>query len=227
MSKPVALFQNQNFTDTIFLKDFTTTLPFPLYLPYFVKVAIALGLVLILIVGLRSRTIIFQFICHQNTNANPINKLTFTHLISGTVFGSINLIFAIAAILMAEPLSSILTENSCYLNKAAASFSIHGSYIWTCLIAICRILYIKAQNWIKYKMGEENMFALLLFVGLSIQTVLSLFVPYFDTSGIFWKLCTHHSQEDMNAIDDYMVSQVGIKESWNILVFFSGQFSKN
>ena len=194
MSTHLACFLHQNGSTKVFVPDFHATLPFPLCLPYLWRVLVAECLLFILIFGLKYRHIIFKFLCNSDTRANPINRLIYIDLLSGTIFGFVNLLLAIAAILLTNPLSVVFNEHLCILNKTSAGFSIHGSYIWTCLIAICRILYIKAQNWMKYRIGENNLFVIFCIIGLSTQTFLSLFTYHFDDGGLAWKICTQHSQ---------------------------------
>ena len=195
MSSSLAFFLHQNGSTVVFAQDFHSTLPFPLCLPYLWRVLVAeCRLLFVLIFGLRYRQIMFKFLCNSDTRANPINRLIYIDLLSGTIFGFVNLLLAIAAILMTNPLSVVFNKHLCILNKTSAGFSIHGSYIWTCLIAICRIAYIKAQSWMKNRLGENNLFVILCIIGLSTQTFLSLFTYNFDDGGLAWKICTQHSQ---------------------------------
>ena len=206
MSSAFTFFLHQNISVPVYVQDVNERRPFPLCLTYFWRVVFATFYFFILISGLKSRQIIFKFLHNQDTKCNPINRLIYFNLLTGTLFGTLNLIIAIAAFLMTNPLSVTFNENICILNKLAASFSVHGSYIWTCLIAVCRILYIKAQNFIKYRIGESNLLYILLTIGLSIQTILSISVANTDDGGSSWKICTHHSQENIDAIYDYKVN---------------------
>ena len=206
MSSTFTFFIHQNVSIPVYVKDVNDNLTFPLSLPYIWRVVFATYNLFILISGLKIRHIILKFLHSQDTKVNKINKLVYFNLLSGTLFGTFNLIIAIAAILMTNPLSVTFNENVCILNKLAASFSVHGSYIWTCLIAICRILYIKAQNFIKYRIGEGNLFCILFTISLSILTILSIIVANIDDGGSSWKICTQHSQENIDAINDYKVN---------------------
>ena len=141
MSTTFTFFIHQNVSIPVFDKDVYDNITFPLCLTYFWRVVFAIFYFFVLITGLKSRQIIFKFLNNQEKKCNPINRLIYFNLLTGTLFGTFNLIIAIAAILMTNPLSVTFNENVCILNKLAASFSVHGSYIWTCLIAICRILY--------------------------------------------------------------------------------------
>ena len=206
MPSQFTFFLHQNVSIPVYVKDVNDNLTFPLSLPYIWRVVFATYNLFILISGLKIRHIILKFLHSQDTKVNKINKLIYFNLLSGTLFGTFNIIIAVAAILMTNPLSVVINEHLCLLNKLSASFSVHGSYIWSCLIAIGRILYIKAQNWIKYKIGESNLFGVLFMVGLSIQIFLSIYISYVDDGGSAWKICTQYSQENIDAINDYRVS---------------------
>ena len=207
MSKEVSFFSYENLTLPMYVEDFHFTLPFPLSLPYYFRVLLSAYLFLVLIFGLKFRKIIFRYLQNPETNSNPINKLIFANMLSGTLLGTVNVTFGIVVNLLPSPFPKILGDNTCQFIKMSGSLNLHGSFIWTCLIAICRILYIKAQNFIKYKVGEQRMVILILTFGMSLQFALSFIPLYFDNASLLWKLCTHHSQEYLDNIQDFQVTK--------------------
>ena len=190
----------------IFLTISKTIPPFPLNLYYNLRVLVAAWLLAVLICGLKVRHIMYKYLCSSDTKFNPINGITYVHLISGTFLGSSNLTFGIASILVSEPLSSYYGEKTCDWMNLSGSLNLHGYIIWTTLIAICRILYIKAQSWIKYKLGEKRVLAVFLSFGLCLQLCLSIIYSHFDDANMLWKMCSYHSQEDIETLQYYKVS---------------------
>jgi hypothetical protein len=55
-----------------------------------------------------------------------------------------------------------------------------GSFIWTCAIAVYRILCIKAQTWVKEKIGEKSLLAIFVVFGLFLQFSLTFILFVFD-----------------------------------------------
>ena len=206
MSKNISFLVPEDAPMPIFLTYFQTTPPFPLNLHYNLRVLVAGWLLVVLSCGLKVRLIMYQYLCNSDTKFNPINRLTYVHLLSGTFLGSSNLTFGIASILLPEPLSSYYGEETCGWMNLSGSLNLNGYIIWTTLIAICRIMYIKAQNWTKYKLGEKRLFSVFLSIGLCLQLCLSIAYSYYDDANMLWKLCSHHSQEDIETLQLYKVS---------------------
>ena len=206
MSTNVSFFVSEDIPKPLFLTYFQTSQPFPLNLHYSLRVLIAAWLLLILIGGLKVRHIIYNYLHSSDTKFNPINGLAYAHLLSGTLLGSSNLIFGIASILISEPLSSYFGEDKCGWMKLSGCLNLHGSIIWTSLIAICRILYIKAHNWIKYDLGDKILFVVILNIGLCLQLIPSMVCSYYDDASMSWKLCSHQSQEDIVTMQYYKAS---------------------
>ena len=206
MSNNVSFFVTEDLPQPIFLTYFKTSQPFPLNLHYSLRVLVAAWLLLILIGGLKVRLIMYKYLSSTDTKFNPINGLAYVHLLSGTFLGSSNLIFGIASILISEPLRSYFGEWTCGWMKFSGSLNLHGSIIWTSLIAICRIMHIKAQNWIKYDLGEKILYAAVLLIGMCLQLITSIICSYYDDTSISWKLCNHHSQEDIKTMQYYKVN---------------------
>ena len=82
-----------------------------------------------------------------------------------------------------------------------------GTLIWGCWIAVYRTLYIKAQNWVKYTIGESKLLRILIFAGILINVVFALLVVEYDVNSMLSKLCSHHSKDDLHLILDYKVRQ--------------------
>ena len=97
-------------TSLLSITEFEENLPFPLSLPYWMKSSLAVYFFFVLVLGLKCRKILFDFLTASETKMIPINGLVFANLLSGTFFGTINLVFTIMSLSLSAPIKSILGE---------------------------------------------------------------------------------------------------------------------
>lgn len=186
--------------------NFVEDLPFPLSMPYHWRIFFGIYIIFILIGGLFYRKIILQYLLAPETKSNPINSLIWIDQLSGIIFGTFNLIFASTVLMLKQSLKSLFGESFCRWVPLAGCINLTGYIIWSSLIAIYRILYIKAQGWIKYKVGERCLLQCFILLGLIFQTGLSVTIFYFDDESLVSKACNHFSAEDVDIIQQYHVS---------------------
>jgi len=117
--------------------------PFPFNLSPGYRHLLAVYLALILIAGLKCRRIIYNFLVSPDTKVNLINGLILANLISGSTFGTINLVIGIFAAMTSHPVSEVLGDDFCSLFTLQAGLHLTGSIIWNSLLAVSRILFIK------------------------------------------------------------------------------------
>jgi hypothetical protein len=80
-----------------------------------------------------------------------------------------------------------------------------GATVWSCLIAVYRILYIRAQNWVQSHFGDKTFLSILLVCGLAISFVLSCLLAFFDHEGVNIKLCTQLTTEGIDILQTLKV----------------------
>jgi hypothetical protein len=197
-------------TSVLSIREFEENLPFPLSLPYVMRSSLAGYFFLVLVLGLKCRKILFDFLTSSETKLIPINGLVFANLLSGTFFGTINLSFTIIALILSVPVKNILDEHACNMIALSGCFHLIGLIIWNCFIAVCRILYIKAQNLMKYELGELRFFAVFISLGIVLQLSLSIFLFYFEDGNFLGKLCNHQSAQDLEIFRQYMASELAL-----------------
>ncbi len=78
--------------------------------------------------------------------------------------------------------------------------------IRSCLLAIYRILYIKAQNWVKNKAGEKRLLRIFLIFGLLLHGSVSYLVFQVDDESVMAKMCNHQTEEDIEILRNYNVT---------------------
>ena len=76
------------------------------------------------------------------------------------------------------------------------------------MLALYRILYIKAQNWVKNKVGEKRLLLIFLIVGLLFHGAVSYFVFLVDDESVMAKMCNHQTEEEIEILRDYNVTNL-------------------
>jgi hypothetical protein len=75
-----------------------------------------------------------------------------------------------------------------------------GATVWSCIIAVYRVLHIKAQQWVKDHFEDTNFLKVLLSVGLLANFALSFLLAFYDNEGVNQKLCTRFSSKDIGIL---------------------------
>ena len=186
--------------------NYSNDLPFPLSLPYHLRVIFGTYQIAIILGGLICRRIILRYISAPETKTNAINSLIWFEQLNAAIFGSFNLILAAVLLIFKTPLRAEFGNNFCNWIPLAGCINLSGGYIWSCLIAIYRILYIRAQQWVKYKIGERRLLTGFIYIGFVLQLMLSLTIFYFDDESLVGKACNHYSADDLEIMLQYKVS---------------------
>jgi hypothetical protein len=180
-------------------------LPFPLYLHLVWRTLLVLSLMFTLIEGLKLRKVILDFIISPESKLGPINVMILVDQINGLCLG-ISIIFQITANICPVPLSILLGNEFCNFVQFIGTFYLGGSSIWGSFIALFRVLFIKAQNWLTKSVGVQRLLIILLTFG-ALENFLFAGVSFqIDGGSPTKKLCYHLSFSDMAVIQDYQVS---------------------
>ena len=149
---------------------------------------------------------IMQYLQAAETRSNPINSLIWIDQLNGIVFGTFNLVYGTVGLVLPMSLRSQFGQQFCDWIPLAGCINLTGYIIWSALIAIYRILYIKAQNWVKYGVGERRLLCICITAGVSLQLFLSIGIFYFDDESLVGKVCSHYSAEDLQVLQLYKVT---------------------
>ena len=182
-------------------------LPFPLYLNAYWRYLLAASLVIILIQGAKLRKIIISFICSPETKVGPINTLILMDQINGLVLAA-GIVMRVTFILSPVPMSTVVGTWICWLANFTGNVYIAGSYIWGCYIALFRVLYIKAQDWLKNKIGIGNLLLKMLIAGIFQVLLFSISLAITDNENSTKKMCAHLSDVDLDILDGYKVQLI-------------------
>jgi hypothetical protein len=82
-----------------------------------------------------------------------------------SLFLGVSIIFQITAYICPVPLSIFLGNKFCNLIQFIGAIYIGGSCIWGSFIALFRVLYIKAQNWLTNSVGVPRLLIIMLTFG--------------------------------------------------------------
>ncbi len=192
-SKPLIFYYKEDF-------------PFPLSMQYPVRLTFGIAILLIVFGGLSLRRMIFKYLGSPDAKLNHINSLIWIDQLCGLVSGTLNLIYGSSTLILPMSLRSILGSQFCNWIPFGPCINLTGSIIWSTIIAVYRILYIKAQQWVKYKVGEELLLKIMIFLGVFLQLALSVVIFYFDDESLVGKLCNHFSSDDLEIFQKYRVS---------------------
>ena len=80
-----------------------------------------------------------------------------------------------------------------------------GSVVWSCLLAIYRILYIKCETFVKFGIGERRLFKLFVFLGFTLQAGSTFILFLSDEENLTVKICNHYTTEDIKIMQIYKV----------------------
>ena len=194
---------NNKSTPLIF--NFTEDFPFPLSMKYPVRVTFGIIILLIIIGGLACRRMILKYLRSPDAKLNEINSLIWIDQICSLVFGTFNLIYGSITLILPVSLRSIMGSQFCDWIPLGPCINLTGNIIWSTLIAVYRILYIKAQNWVAYKVGTKLLLKLLIFYGFFLQLALSMAIFYFDDESLVGKICNHFTSDDLEIFQEYRV----------------------
>ena len=111
------------------------------------------------------------------------------------------------------PLLDVFGAQFCEWIDLPGNIYISGSFLWSALTAIYRVLFIKATTWIRRKNNEKIVLVVCLTLGFTLQLPIALWLTKYDSWSSFEKLCTHYSNEKINIQLAYQVSLLLSKQN--------------
>jgi hypothetical protein len=141
----------------------------------------------------------------KTAKIGPINHLIWIDQING-MFLTLNILSKLFAIAIPVPLENIFGKTFCEWYDLPGSIYLMGSYVWSCLTAVYRLIYIVGSNWMKKVFGEKELLNVMLVVGLVLHSFLAVWVATFDPRNSSEKLCGHHSNAEIAVLNVYHAS---------------------
>ena len=163
---------------------------------------------LIILVGLYFRHILFTFLFEQYKlkELTPINVL----IIVASTIQYVAIIFSTLSGTIIVWNDSTLENIGPWLwvtTKLLVSFDIYYSYIAGLGLSTFRILYIKHNYWVKYKIGERSLLNIILFGGLFVAAFLVLLLNIDAYAEILNELCVSPRSMILQILDEYEQSR--------------------
>ena len=121
----------------------TAELPFPLNLDFWLRLLIAVILMVVFFKALGYRAVIFQYLAAEDSK-KPINLLIFMDQLNGSLLG-VGLVVRLVTLLYPYPLARVLGSDFCYWVSLPGGIYSSGKTCWSCVIALLRVIHIKAQ----------------------------------------------------------------------------------
>ncbi len=171
--------------------DFSDSLPFPLNAETNTIILMTIYLSLNLLFGSLLRFKILRYTKSLSVRENPINLFIWYDQLTGVVM-ALNIIYTLTLIQLPFPLASLTGDVFCNWTDLMGTLYLVSQGVWSCCIAIYRILCIKFHGIFKNGI-KESKFAFVLSLTGSLYIISSAgYIAYHD-KGILYKLCSHHS----------------------------------
>ena len=122
-----------------------------------------------------------------------------THILAGSWY--------VICMVMEPPFSDKVGYGACWAFMVIGAFGVTYLCIGSLGMAIYRLLYIKNENWVKYKIGEKRLLFIVFFSSFAITTILVMMFTIEDSgdrSG--FNMCTSLSVADTEIFMDYKMS---------------------
>ena len=137
----------------------------------------------------------------------PLNVLSITsdviHQVSHVLAGS----WYVLCMIMDTPFSENVGYGSCWAFMLIGTTGVTYLTIGSLGMSIYRLLYIKRENFVKYKIGEKRLLMIVLITGFTLTAILVFMFTYEDSAdraGV--NMCTALSIGDTEILMDYKMS---------------------
>ena len=194
-------YKNSSDSENYFALNFLSAengAPFPLALSYPLRALMALSLILNLIYGTKFRMTIISYIKSPETKVGPINYLIWVDQLN-SIFLSLQVLARILFLILPQSFDLPFGEKFCFAINLSGSVYIAGAYAWGCFIAIFRVLFVKAQTFLKTSIGIRNVLQIMLTCGLALISIYSYYLPSVDDRGPTYNMCRHKINQMVTA----------------------------
>ena len=187
-------------------------------LPNNAKITISIALSAAIIVGTYFKSILYRGIFAENWMDKPINVLIFVSALIHHATSLLTSIHLILILSIESSLNSLFGPFYCFILPVIGEIGIFNQAIGSFGICIYRMMYIKLDDFVKYKIGEKTLLSIILFLGLSMNGVITFLHMVEESSlRIAQNTCNHWSPEEAQALIDYRISSGDINTPENTL----------
>ena len=170
-----------NSTNLVKFQEFSQTegLPFPLNQSPLAKSVIASVLFSNLLVGIKLRLNIIKYLQTVDIKKNSINYFFWFDQVTGGVLG-LYITYTLVALICQFPLSEVIGDGYCNWADLPGCIYLSSSTVWSFVIAVLRILLLKAPNQLKANSSKNIVSILLTIFAVSNITLCSTVSAYLD-----------------------------------------------
>ena len=110
-------------------------------------------------------------------------------------------------------------QRLCFLFKISVQFEHYYSCVGSLGISIYRIIYIKHDDWVKYKIGEKTLLFIVLVGGLLLTSILTLTTVMNDYEKLIMENCHVPANRDLLMILDEYGRSGGFESIYKYFIY--------
>jgi hypothetical protein len=186
--------EEESFVTTLKPFSHVNSLPFPLKTDLTTKLILWGFLICNFKIGFVLRLKIFKYIKSVDLKENPINYFMWNDQMNG-IFLGLNILYTSTVLFLPFPLSNFIGVEACNWADIIGAIYVAGQTVWSCFMAIYRVVFIKCPRFVK-TIGNSNFVVALTTCGYGIILSFAAFFSYHD-KGILYKMCTQYSAEEV------------------------------
>ena len=178
-------------------------------LPFEAKLIVSFALVLTLLVGTYYKAILYKGVFRTKREnkgwmSRPINVLIFVSALIHHSTHLVTCVYFILALTIDTPLQNIFGPFYCYLMTLISTFAIAYLAVGSFGIGLYRIMYIRLQSIVKYRIGEKKLLVLILVGSIGLSGMIT-FSHIIETSNrrVGINMCTGLSPQQTQILIEY------------------------
>ena len=183
--------------------------PFPIGLSISLRLIIVAMLLVTLTVGIALRKQIINYLNFYSAKQKPVNFLIWIEHCN-EMLSCVIITHGIFVLIYPYPPRKVFGDKFCHWFQLIPAVVLTGSVVWSCLLALYRIIYIKFETFVKFGIGERRLLLMFVFIGITLQAVSSYSLFISDEENLTVKLCNHYSTEDIQILKMYKVKKIKV-----------------
>ena len=192
-------------------------------LPHPVKITMSIALIAAILVGSYFKYVLYIGIFTSNKQNHgwmhrPINVLIFVSALIHHTTSVLTAIHLILLLLVDLPLQALFGSCYCFLMPVIGEIGIFYQAVGSFGICIYRIMYLKLDDFVKYRIGEKPLLWSILIISLALNTLITFLHMTEESSlRVAKNTCNHWSPEAAKLFIDYRISSGNINTPTTIL----------
>jgi hypothetical protein len=152
------------------------------------RIGLGIFLQIMILSSLQNRYYIFKFLSLSKSNHNTINYIFWFEQLSQLFYVFTSIIYSFALFSPVQ-LSQLLGNEFCRWVRIPSGIYICGCPIWSCIVAIFRLILLKGNSSFVRYLGVDKFAKGLIIIGIIIQTVCVSLLVFFDDTSFVTRMC--------------------------------------